>query len=100
MLYYLTVLVYTKSTIHLSVGGSWWISTTSSTEYSFSDWSTTNKQMDYRVQERECISWFIGTNDENSFFLSHTGQNYRMLIGRDGGHFSLITRALLVIKRP
>ena len=31
--------------------------------------------------------------------LSHTGQNYRMLIGLDRGHFCLITRALLVIKR-
>ena len=31
--------------------------------------------------------------------LSHAGQNYWMLIGWDSGHFSLIKRALLVIKR-
>ena len=31
--------------------------------------------------------------------LSHAGQNYWMLIGWDRGHFSLIKRALLVIKR-
>ena len=32
-------------------------------------------------------------------YLSHAGQNYWMLIGWDRGHFSLIKRALLVIKR-
>ena len=31
--------------------------------------------------------------------LSHAGQNYWMLIGWDRGHFSLIKRALFVIKR-
>ena len=31
--------------------------------------------------------------------LSHTGQNYWLLIGWDRGHFFLITRALLVVKR-
>ena len=31
--------------------------------------------------------------------LSHAGQNYWMLIGWDRGHFSLIKRSLLVIKR-
>ena len=31
--------------------------------------------------------------------LSHAGQNYWMLIGWDRGHFFLIKRALLVIKR-
>ena len=31
--------------------------------------------------------------------LSHAGQNYWMLIGWDRGHFSLIKRALSVIKR-
>ena len=32
-------------------------------------------------------------------FLSHAGQNHWMLIGWDRGHFFLIKRALLVIKR-
>ena len=39
-----------------------------------------------------CIWWLLKR-------LSHTEQNYWMLIGWDRGHFFLITRALLVIKR-
>ena len=46
-------------------------------------------------------AWFQNrTSAQREFdLLSHAGQNYWVLIGWDRGHFFLIKRALLVIKR-
>ena len=55
-------------------------------------------------QTWELLFWRTSWNPRffqilNNPSLSHAGQNYWMLIGWDRGHFSLIKRALLVVKR-
>ena len=55
-------------------------------------------------QTWELLFWRTSGNPRffqilNNPSLSHAGQNYWMLIGCDRGHFSLIKRALLVVKR-
>ena len=54
------------------------------------------------IQTSQLFSWkctYLALEQLDLHKLSHTGQNYWMLIGWDRGHFFLMTRALLVIKR-
>ena len=67
MLYYLTVLVYTKTTIHPSVGGLWWIPPLATSTAVNSVFKYAQPNTAFLIGQRRMNKWIIECKNMSAF---------------------------------